>query len=187
MLNLEELFHFDHLDNTTWNRLTELKISIVNKCKTSLLTPVFELCRQLRKLELSLDGVCDLTEKFYENASNLVKLKISAEQIWTLNNFNCLENLRVLKLSSQNEESCIRSFEMISCLSNLVDLELSQINLSTQLEKFPAEMLNLRRLKLGFAHVQSITPTAFDHLVRLEQLEVTNDCLTRECKMCPDK
>jgi hypothetical protein len=188
--NIDDLFHYNPKQEVWWPKLTELKIDNFLKCKAPILTPVlFKLCPKLCKLELMLDGLSELFEDEFGNASNLVKLKLFVRNGSQLKAkcFQSLVNLRVLKLNSWYKESFIHLYDITNRLLNLERLEISEIFLSTSLEKFPAELLKLRQLKLGFAHVQCIAPTAFDHLLQLEKLEITIGCLNRSCRICPHK
>jgi hypothetical protein len=170
---LLELFHSNDEKAATWPRLTELKI----ECNTSFTRyPVlFELYPKLRKFELKVKGVCELFDKVFENASYLEELTLFASYgfEFTANCFYGLSNIRVLKLNCDYMKSYIESFEMISCLPNLEEQEIVKIKLLATVDTFPAELIKLKRLYLGFAYIKRIAPTMFDHLVDLEFLTIS--------------
>jgi hypothetical protein len=165
VLNLEKLLKNEYENGAAWAQLTELTVNNSFECKIHILTPLlFELCPQLRKLELNLTGVCKLADNVFKNANNLIELKLSAfkELKLTPDCFHGLVNIQVLELTSFHEVFSEQVFEMISSLSCLESLDISSIMLSTKtLDKFPPDLLKLRKLKLGLAHVQCISPTAF--------------------------
>jgi hypothetical protein len=175
ILNIEKLFLDDDEKEVAWPRLTELSIFCFPKCKIPLQNPV-KLYQNLRKLELFFYHDCQLFEDDFKNVSNLEELKIANDFKFSPNCFHGLVNLRVLELRSSNDPYFIQSFDMLSCLLNLEELDMAKIMLLTPLVKFPSGLLKLKLLQLEFVHAQCIAPTAFDHLVHLEQLIILNDC-----------
>jgi Leucine-rich repeat (LRR) protein len=161
-----------------WPRLVELNI-FGHEIDTLENPVLFEkLVPNLRKLNLDNNPIKSLDVDLLKHAKKLHELDLDLSNIksCTITNetFHGLVNLRVLNINS----ILFDSFEPFNCLFNLEELTLVMERQSPfkRLEAFPHQLSKLRMLKLNFGcEIEWIEPTAFDHLIFLERLEL--ECL----------
>jgi hypothetical protein len=159
-----------------WPRLTELDMVICGTKTLNNLELFKKLLPNLRKLSLRRNPIKLFAKEVFKHAGKLLEPELDFFKnndfvsLITNETFHGLENLRVLNITL----SSFDSFEPFNCLCNLEELALHVDRESTikRLDAFPSQLSKLRVLKLHCSRaIEWISPTAFNHLTRLERFE----------------
>jgi hypothetical protein len=166
---------------------SEVSELTVSNCQLETLdSVVFDLFPRLEKLDFSGNQIETVDEEMFKKAGNLRELDLSNQLKFTgsipltIEALSCLVNLTVLKLDKiklknssdelgKDDENF--SFEPFNCLVNLEELKLKIDKYAFTIDKF-AQLAKLKKLVLWLDNVYWIAPSAFDHLERLDWLEL---------------